>query len=201
MFCLSCRSIRCLGFWHDAQSERLPIVPDVFCGRGPELKRIVHEIKQNFRSVAIIGPPGVGKTTLAKKVIWHKEIVGGMDRFFIRCDGVFGLRDLLNLIAKDLGLHGADLEEQIINFFKIHRSILVLDNAETPRDLASSRVAVDKFLACLDSLPNLILIVTMRIDKAPMGIRWHVLELQVLDKYVAREVFLRNCATSKHDND
>lgn len=177
------------------------MVPDTFCGREGELKQIIHEIKHNSKSVAIIGPPGAGKTALATKVIWDEGLAGGMDRFFIRCDGVFGLRDLLNLIAIRLHLHGADLEEQIINFFETHCSILVLDNTETPREQAVSRAAIDQFLARLDSSPNLTLVITMRTDKAPMGIPWHVLELQGLHPEAAREVFLRNCTSPKHMND
>ena len=200
-FYLSFCSTFHFGSWRNTQSEKLPMVPDVFCGRELELNQIVHETKQNSKSIAIIGPPGAGKTALAAKVIWDDELAGGLDRFFIGCDGAFGLRDLLNLIATHLYLRGADLEEQIISFFKTHRSILVLDNAETPRELAASRAAIDRFLARLASLRSLTLVITMRADKAPMGIQWHVLELQGLNTEAAREVFLRNCTSPKHEND
>jgi hypothetical protein len=200
IFCLFCPSKRRSVLWHETQSQEFPGIADCICyGRDLELNQIVHEIK-NAKSVAIIGPGGVGKTTLAANVIWHKA-VRGLDRFFIRCDGAFGLRDLLSRIAVHLCLHSANLEEQIIHFFKTHPSILVLDNAETPRESTPSRAAIDRFLARLDSLPRLTLVITMRTDKAPMGIRWHVLELQALDIEAARRVFVHNCAGSKHKND
>ena len=87
-----------------------PCSPQIFFGRDSELEEIVHMVFTNLgprpARIAILGPPGYGKTTLANAVLTDECIQEhfGKARYFVACESVFSAGALLAELAKTLGL-------------------------------------------------------------------------------------------------
>ncbi|KAI0295637.1 hypothetical protein B0F90DRAFT_1820384 [Multifurca ochricompacta] len=87
-----------------------PPSPQIFFGRDAELAHIIHIIFTNIGSrparIAILGPGGYGKTTLANAVLSHDRVQEHFEdaRYFISCESVTSPDALLIQISKTLGL-------------------------------------------------------------------------------------------------
>jgi Cdc6-like AAA superfamily ATPase len=98
----------------------LPSEPKIFHGRESELGHILQLFRQGTPRVAILGAGGMGKTSLARAVIHHKEISDRYKehRFFIACDSTVTQVELAALIGAHLGLKpGKDLMHPVIQHF------------------------------------------------------------------------------------
>lgn len=94
------------------------------------------------------------------------------------------------------------LYDRIILFFEAQRTILVLDNFETPWETLETRSEIESMLARLASIKTLTLLVTMRGSERPIGTAWtrpFVPPLSPLDKDAARLTFVRISDTSNDD--
>lgn len=86
--------------------EPLPLVGYCF-GRAEEVRRVVRELsKANRQPVLILGDPGIGKTTIAKKAIHHKAVAERFRgrRWFVRCDGAKSRAEVVAAIARAAGV-------------------------------------------------------------------------------------------------
>src|ERR1700677_3841425 len=87
-----------------------PTAPQIFFGRDAELAQIVHMITANVGSrparIAILGPGGYGKTTLAHAVLTVDVIREhyGNARYFVPCESVTSSGALLTELGKTLGV-------------------------------------------------------------------------------------------------
>lgn len=141
----------------------LPSEPKIFHGRDIELADILKLFSQGTPRIAILGAGGMGKTSLARAVLHHTEIITRYEqhRFFIACDSVATRVDLAALIGAHLGLKpGKDLTQAVIQHFSSNPpSLLILDNLETSWEPTESRNQIEDFLSILTEVDHLALIV------------------------------------------
>ena len=114
--------------------------------------------------IAILGPGGIGKTSLARAVLHHTEVSVQytQHRYFVACDSATSKVELAALIGAHLELKpGKDLTQAVIRFLATASpSLLILDNLETvwePTELCSD---IEEFLSLLTDLRDLALIVS-----------------------------------------
>lgn len=137
-------------------------------------------------------------------ILHHPTIVAlfQSDRWFIQCEGSTTPQGLVSAIANRLELSGDRLFERVIFSFEARRTILVLDNFETPWETVSTRIAIETLLSRLTAIKTLTLLVTMRGSERPAGIAWtrpFVLPLTPLDTNAARLTFVTISDTPKDD--
>ncbi|KAF7314586.1 hypothetical protein MKEN_00932000 [Mycena kentingensis (nom. inval.)] len=158
----------------------IPPSPKIFYGRDAEIAHTVNVLTKNETSAQVIlGPGGIGKTSLAQAILHHPEIQAKYPPnccVYASCDNAFNAHDILMLVAMLLGLTPAgrnpraDIAAHLKNKAVPH--FVVLDNLETvwePVDLRSDIEAVLGFLA---GIQNVSLLVTMRGAERPGGVPW-----------------------------
>lgn len=112
--------------------------------------------------IAILGPGGIGKTSLATAAIHHGDITAKYTRrYFISCDSATTHADLMSLVASHLGLEPARNLLKIIirSLSAAPPAIMVLDNLETTWEPRASRSDIEEFLSLLTDIPHLALLV------------------------------------------
>ncbi|KAJ7493561.1 hypothetical protein FB451DRAFT_1020432 [Mycena latifolia] len=175
----------------------LPSEPKIFHGRELEVVAIIQQFKQQIPRVAILGGGGMGKTSLARAILHHPEITARYDQYrvFVACDAASSSVQLAALIGAHVGLKpGPDLTESVVSYFSSRpASLLILDNLETIWEPRDSRADVEKFLALLEDIKHLALIITMRGAERPTNVRWtrpFLEPLRPLAQEAARKTFL-----------
>jgi hypothetical protein len=142
----------------------LPSEPKIFHGRESELREILGLFNQGTPHIAILGAGGMGKTSLARAVIHHTEIVSryGQYRHFVACDSAANRVELAALVGAHLGLKpGKDLTQAVVNHFSISPpSLLILDNLETVWEPTELRPEIEEFLSLLTCVDPLTMIVS-----------------------------------------
>jgi predicted ATPase len=141
----------------------LPSGPKIFHGRESELAHILRLVSQLTPRIAILGAGGMGKTSLAKAIIHHTDIIAKYKehRFFVVCDSATTKIELAALIGAHLGLKPAqDLTHSVVQYFSTNSpSLLILDNLETLWEPAESRGEIEEFLSLLTDVDQLALMV------------------------------------------
>ncbi|KAJ7175168.1 P-loop containing nucleoside triphosphate hydrolase protein [Mycena crocata] len=154
----------------------LPSEPKIFYGRQLEMLHILKLFTPQAPRIVILGPGGMGKTSLARAVLHHSEITAQYDqhRFFVPCDLASTHLELAAQIGAHLGLkHGKDLTKAVVRYFcSSPASLLILDNFETIWEPTNTRRDVEEFLSLLTDVSHLALIVTMRGAERPGNVRW-----------------------------
>ncbi|KAJ7112804.1 P-loop containing nucleoside triphosphate hydrolase protein, partial [Mycena crocata] len=131
----------------------LPPKPKIFHGRDTELSDILNLFIGNTPRVAILGPGGIGKTSLARAVLHHPQIKAKFDpnHYFVACDPASTTMELVSLIGSHLGLKaGKNMSHSVIHFFSTSPScLLILDNLETVWEPSTTRGDIEEFLSLL----------------------------------------------------
>ncbi|KAJ7169356.1 P-loop containing nucleoside triphosphate hydrolase protein [Mycena crocata] len=153
----------------------LPNSPQIFHSREQELSEVVDLLLKDSSRVAVLGPAGIGKTSLARAALHHNEIVGKFEqRYFVSCESAVTVGDLQSAIAMAIGLEvTGKLSNAIITFLSNKSScLLILDNFETPWKSNQSCGRVEAFLALLANIEDMALLITMRGLERPLNICW-----------------------------
>jgi Cdc6-like AAA superfamily ATPase len=141
----------------------LPSEPNIFHGRASELADLLTLFNGGTPRIAILGAGGMGKSSLARAVIHHQEVVDRYKqyRFFVMCDSASTKVELAALIGAHVGLKpGNDLTQPVVRYFSSNpQCLLILDNLETLWEPAATRGDIEEFLSLLADVPQLALIV------------------------------------------
>ncbi|KAJ7646451.1 P-loop containing nucleoside triphosphate hydrolase protein [Mycena polygramma] len=188
-----------------ASLDMLPSQPALFHGREAELMDILKTLNTESPRVAILGAPGMGKTSLARAVLHHPGIVAKYEhRLFVSADSATNSNELAALIASYLRLKpGKSMKNLVVQHFsKAPPSLLILDNMETPWESLQNRSEVEEFLSLLTDISQLALIITMRGAERPAKVHWthpFLQPLAPLSADAARQTFI-DIADDFHDS-
>ncbi|KAJ7484882.1 hypothetical protein B0H11DRAFT_1806773, partial [Mycena galericulata] len=185
------------GFQSSSNSfALLPAKPKIFHGRDSELAQVIQGLNQESPRIAILGPGGMGKTSLARAVLHHPDITSKFEhRFFVPCDSAITSIDIAALIGAHIGLKpGKDLTKPVVKYLSGKPAcLLILDNLETTWEPLTSRSGVEELLSLLTDIHNLALIITMRGAERPARVRWtrpFLMPLKPLSADAARGMFM-----------
>ncbi|KAI9430484.1 hypothetical protein H4582DRAFT_1446814 [Lactarius indigo] len=175
-----------------------PSAPQIFFERDAELNQILDMIFESRPAhIAILGPGGCGKTTLASTVLAHHRVCQhfGDARYFVACESATSPADLSIELAKTLGLleAGSDAPwSRIMASLAEKECIICLDNFESPWDQAAeTRDSVEELLSEITSLPCVTALVTIRGTERPDRTHWTqptLAPLRILDDHTAQVV-------------
>ncbi|KAJ7880154.1 P-loop containing nucleoside triphosphate hydrolase protein, partial [Mycena leptocephala] len=171
-------------------------MPQIFHGRDNEVKDVVDTLLQDGSRVAILGPGGIGKTSLARAVVNHACVVEKFQqRYWVSCESAPSVGDLVSSVALALGMeiYGGGISNAIIQTLTATGTcLLVLDNLETPWEARETRSQVEGFLALVADIPHVSLLITMRGQERPLNVRWtrpFLPPLAPVSDIAARQIF------------
>ncbi|KAJ7794982.1 P-loop containing nucleoside triphosphate hydrolase protein [Mycena olivaceomarginata] len=153
----------------------LPASPQIFHGRESELQEIVNTLLAEPARVAILGPGGMGKTSLAVAALHSPKVLDKYPtRHFIPCDSAQTNGVLFATIASHLGLDASRGSARHIAHHLTMQPpcLLVLDNFETPWEPVDGRAKVEELLALLADVSHVGLLITMRGAERPSKVQW-----------------------------
>ncbi|KAJ7257472.1 hypothetical protein C8J57DRAFT_1648540 [Mycena rebaudengoi] len=152
----------------------LPPAPHIFHGRESELSEVVDLLKADSPRIAILGPGGMGKTSLTQAALHHVDVATKYsERYFVPCHSSITHTDLVAAISAHIGFESAQSSQMILQYFSSTQpSLLILDNFETTWEPISTHSKVEELLSLLAGVPQLALMITMRGAERPGNIGW-----------------------------
>ncbi|KAJ7595822.1 hypothetical protein C8J56DRAFT_883977 [Mycena floridula] len=185
----------------------------LFLGRDPEVEELVLLLTQDpgdgkRARICILGPGGMGKTELAKKVINHSEIQRcyvSRNLLFVACVQAVSVPLFLDILytALDITRDTHNTLNDILNELRSSGPlILLLDNLETPLFADGAREQVEQILRDIEQIPHVALFVTMRGSSAPSeGFLWSEKRIEPLDPHASHRLFTEICPKARDDSE
>ncbi|KZV75798.1 hypothetical protein PENSPDRAFT_748217 [Peniophora sp. CONT] len=168
------RTAYATSLWERATAQ-LPAAPALFYGRDEEVAQIVQTVTHEVSArVAILGPGGIGKTSIALAVLHHPDIKAryATHRCFLSCEPATSAEDVWRNLSLTFGLdvEGEEpLPSRLISELRPLDGIICLDNLETPWETDTAKI--ENLLVELASLPKVALMITSRLTDTPL-INW-----------------------------
>ncbi|KAJ7185228.1 hypothetical protein C8R46DRAFT_1025322 [Mycena filopes] len=187
--------VKVCSSWGTVSLVLLPPNPKIFHGRQSELTELVDLLLHNPARVTVLGPGGIGKTSLATAALHHPRVAGKYtQRHFVACESAGSHDDLVSLIASHIEVSPSrNTAKRIVRHFSGGPpTILLLDNLETCWEPLGTRSKVEEFLSLLTDIPQLALLITMRGAERPKSVRWtrpFLPPLEPLSDDAARQTF------------
>ncbi|KAJ7595829.1 hypothetical protein C8J56DRAFT_390375 [Mycena floridula] len=191
----------------------IPANITLFLGRDPEVEELVLILNQDpgdgkRARICILGPGGMGKTELAKKVINHSEIQRcyvSRNLLFVACVQAVSVPLFLDILYTVLGItrDTHNTLNDILNELRLSGPlILLLDNFETPLYADGAREQVEQILHDIEQIPHVALFVTMRGSSAPCeGFPWTQKRIEPLDHQASHRLFTEICPKAHDDSE
>ncbi|KAJ7635190.1 P-loop containing nucleoside triphosphate hydrolase protein [Roridomyces roridus] len=181
--------------------DLLPGKPKIFYGREEELQELVQLLLQRPARVAVLGPGGIGKTSLATAALHHPNVCAKYAQlFFISCESIANREDLIASLASHVGLPPTrnPLKAVLRRLAEYASVMLVLDNLETCWEPPDSRGPIEDLFSLLTDVETLgllasIPLITMRGAERPGRVRWTrpcLLPLAPLSDLAAMQTFV-----------
>ncbi|KAJ7624484.1 hypothetical protein FB45DRAFT_836537 [Roridomyces roridus] len=161
-------------------------------------------LSQTFARIAILGPGGMGKTSLAKAALHNPDILAKYQhRFFVSCESAIDNLGIAAAIGAHLGLKpGKNLIQPVIRDLTAKPPcLLILDNLETAWEPLLTRDNVEDLLGLIAQIEHVSLLITMRGTERPGNVLWtrpFLPPLEPLSTDAAHEMFLE-IADNIHD--
>ncbi|KAF8345332.1 hypothetical protein F5887DRAFT_178642 [Amanita rubescens] len=189
----------------ETDRDPIPPKPSLFLGRDKLLHDVVKHLSNNCH-VALLGPGGIGKSSIGKVVLYDSTIIQkfGDQRFFVRFDDVDSSLVTFHMfcerIAKALGVKASENPDNSFRKYLSDASgdiFLVLDNAETFLQAGDPRIstAIGTAIRELADMTCVTILLTTRNAEIPPNPRLKTMKVPPLDEEAAYATFAMTYGT------